>query len=176
MTAKRPMSAKEYDEMQRTEKSVDFISRNVLPRIPEDIRPFFCIKYCRGTKLGQQTLDALVEAILIFGKQVDISKKCTVFIGNSPFRFNIEPCGSFTYEQKPEFMASAIEYNIIFLDFHILSSVSSEVCIASILEEFVHAFLNIPGHPLANHIVCLLYPAVTINDRGEYQVCSRHTL
>lgn len=172
MKTKRPISAKKYEEIKQVEMAVNFIANNVIPKIPENIRPFFRLKYCIGTKLDRQTLDALVKAILIFSSHVNVSKKCTIFIGNSFFRFNIEPCGSFSYKQKQEFMATTInDHNIIFLNFHILSQVSPEVCIASILEEFVHAFMDVPEHPLANHIVLLLYPEVTINSRGEYQAC-----
>jgi hypothetical protein len=173
MPAKKSMTAKEYDESQSTAKAVDYIDRKVIPKIPQNVRPFFRLKYCSGTKLGQKALDALIKAILIFSGHVNVSKKCTIFIGNSPFHFDIRSCGSFSYEQNPEVMATTIlEHNIVFLDFQILSRVSPEVCVASILEEFVHAFLDVPGHPLANHIVCLLYPEVTIDDRNEYQVCA----
>ena len=176
MTIKKSITAKEYEKTQRTAKAVDFIVNNVIPKIPENIRPFFRLKYCEGTKLDQKTLHALVKAILIFSSHVNVSKKCTIFIGNSPFRFNIDSCGSFSYKQKPESMATTItDHNIIFLNFHILSRLTSEVCVASILEEFVHAFLDVPGHPLANRIVLLLYPEVTIDDRGEYQVCLHRT-
>lgn len=172
MTTK--MSAKEYDEMQRTEKALDFLAKKVIPNIPVEIRPFFRLKYCRGTKLPQRTLDALIKAILIFSPHVNVSKKCSIFIGNSPFHFDLTTCGSFSYEQNPDVMATTIvDHNIIFLDFGTLSRASEEVCVAAILEEFVHVFLDVSGHPLANRIVCLLYPAVKLNRRGEYRVCSR---
>lgn len=166
------MNTEEYDKMKHTTDSIAYIKENIIAKIPEHIRPFISLKYCEGTKIAERTAKALVDAILMFIKHVNISKKCTVFIGHSPFRFNVKPVGSFIYEHDSSIMASAIEGNIIFLDFHILSDIpNDDVRAAYILEELVHTFLDVPGHPLANQIVCLFHGKVELNHREEYEEC-----
>ena len=166
------MNAEKYDRMKHTADSIANIKSNIIAKIPGDIRPFIRIKYCEGTKVAERTSKALVKAIQIFIEHVNVSKKCTVFIGHSPFIFKAEPVGSFIYTHNDGIMASAIEGNIIFLDFHILATLPNDsVRVAYILEELVHAFLDVPGHPLANKIVCLFYSKVELNHREEYEEC-----
>lgn len=166
------MNRTEYEKEQKTAHALDYLKREVLPLIPVEIRPFFQLKYCEGAKLPPKPIEALIEAIQVFSSHVNVSKKCTIYLGDSnTFCFNSNPCGRVTYEQKPEFMATTfMGHNIVFLNLQILSQLPLEVCIAGILEEFVHSFFDIQGHPLANHIVLLLYPKVQLNERGEYHV------
>lgn len=168
-----PMDSKRYEQEQKTARALDYLKREVLPRIPAEVLPFFQLKYCEGAKLPPKPIEALIEAVRIFSSQVNVSKKCTIYLGDSDtFCFNLNPCGRVTYEQKPEYMATTIMgHNLVFLNLQTLSLLSPEACIAGILEEFVHSFFDIQGHPLANHIVLLLYPKVRWDEeRLKYQV------
>jgi len=135
-----------------------------------DINPelnAFLQVHCEGIPIESPVIDALIEAIKIINSKIRIDKKYHVLLGRSPFQ--IPTVGTLTYNMEPCTVGIVIEH-FIFIDYSMLIPSPPYERIAIILEELVHALMNVTVHPLAPHIVCLLYPCVTWDDVHEKYV------
>ncbi len=88
-----------------------------------------------------------------------------MFFATSPFMLN-SPTGFLTYEAKED-VINAFLNNIIFIDCNKLMRYNFPLQVACILEELVHALMNVEDEDLVTNIVGLLYSGVKIKD-GKY--------
>ena len=54
------VNGKEYDSIKQTEQALAFIKNNIIAKIPDQLRLFFSIKYCKGTEVFIETANALL--------------------------------------------------------------------------------------------------------------------
>jgi len=143
--------------------------------IPEYLRNLITIDYCDLPTEFHHVLSALKQALEIIEPNVRINKKYSIFIGKSPFKITVPPDGGHIIyspsEKENEYIAFVYDDNI-FIDYSQLSIYPFQVQVALILEEFVHALMNVKHETLVKKIVCyLVYPNVGLVD-GVYQYVS----
>jgi hypothetical protein len=143
-------------------------NKNIIKKIPSRIRPFLKV-YTGALAHDDPVIDALITAIKILNGKIRIDKIYHIFVGHSPF--SLPTPGEFTYKMESTTAGIVIEH-FIFIDFVLLIPYPSFLKVAVILEELVHALLNVTNHPLARQIVSLFYPVVTWNDIQAVYVLS----
>jgi len=136
--------------------------------IPDNLRELFLISSIPLPKPHFDTVEALIESLKIISMKLKINKKYHLVIAKFPFRIPLS-AGTLTYETKGSTINTLIE-NIMFFDFEKLYQYKHQIKIACILEEFVHALMNVQDELLTSHIVCLLYTDISCNDQGQYVI------
>ncbi|MYZ42093.1 hypothetical protein [Schauerella aestuarii] len=138
-----------------------YISAN----IDERFRPFFLISAADIPIAMKDTIDSLCVAVNLFGERVRFRVAKHLVVGGSPFNIELAS-GSLLYTPKKETIHVNIE-EYIFLDVNKAQALSKNIRIATFVEEFVHAFMNITDEDLTAKVVCLIYPQVQFIE-GQY--------
>ena len=145
-------------------------------KIPDEIRSFLPV-ICNielDEELEKENIKALLEAIELINEKLHLNRLVPIIIGKSPFKITLKS-GTFIYAMKTNVINSFAE-NFIFFDFNNMRKLPFPIKVAYILEEFVHAIMNVSEELLTAKIVNLLYPAVSITPAGRYEVYVRHKL
>jgi len=146
--------------------------------IPENIKSFIRVESNPLPEPQIINIKAFWEACNIISKYVEITKVITVIIGTSKFIIDFNG-GNLEYIQKPSAIHTTMFKSLIFLNFEKMpinpSQMLFENRVASILEEFVHALMNINNEDLAHRIVALIYEKVEYID-GKIIPTSNHSI
>lgn len=133
--------------------------KNISKKIPAPMRHF--LKVYTSSNCDPATTEAFIAAVKILNKKIRMDRVYHAFIGHSPF--SLPATGEFSYKMGATNIGIVIEH-FIFIDFVLLVPYPHYLKVAVILEELVHALLNVTNHPLAPQIVSLFYPSVVWND------------
>ena len=136
--------------------------------IPESLRPFIRISQSSLSPACLPVICALSEASKII-ENIMFTPKCVDLIfGSTNFTVNMATSGKFIYTISGD-VINAYFKDMIFIDCDKMLKYPPQIQIVCILEEFVHAFLNVANENLAIGIVALLYDKVKI-ENGQYFV------
>lgn len=128
--------------------------------ISESIRPFFHIGSATLINQALPVIESFWQAVNIFVPKVRLVRPMHVFFGTSPFRIEKENF-DFSYSSKGDVINSVLE-TFIFLDVDKMFRYPKELQIASIIEEFVHGFMNVTDEDLTKEIVSKFYPGIIL--------------
>lgn len=146
---------------------------NDIPNIiPPKFRQFLVIAHYDLPPEFSSIPLAIKEALETIGPNIRINKKYKIFVGKFPFKIPVPPDnGYFIFSASDEYVCAVFD-DYIFLDYSQISIYPFPVQVAHILEEFVHALMNVTDEVLAKSIVrYFLYPRIDIVD-GKYQSAS----
>lgn len=147
-------------------------TEQIIEKIQQDLQPFWGVTSCPVPETHTETIKALIKAIELICKKTKIDKKYHVIISKSPFTVPLSG-GKLIYEAKPETINATIDH-IIFLDLEKLYNHKYQIKVACILEEFVHAVMNVQDECLTSQIVSFLYPEIQLNHLGQYETRENH--
>lgn len=144
---------------------------NGIPNIiPDKFRQFLVIAHYDLPPQFNSISFATKEALVAIEPHIRINKKYKIFIGKSPFEIPTNP-GMMIFHLPEEFVCSVFD-DYIFLDYSQIAIYPFPEQVAHILEEFVHALMNVVDEVFVKNIVrYLLYPRIDIVD-GKYQSAS----
>lgn len=138
--------------------------------IPIEYQPFFKIISKPLISDAEKVADSFIKAIKIFAPNVRLVIPHVVFIGWTPFKCEID---AFEMEFRPkENVINFVAGDYVFIDASKIYSLPAELQIASIIEELVHAYMNVANEDLTKLIVCDIYDRVSFVD-GRYVIVSR---
>jgi len=130
--------------------------------IPEEFRPFFRISSMPAKDAAIPFFEAFWFAIKIFAPKIQLVRPMQTIISTSPFEFELNHC-SFTVTTNKSVINMVAE-NLVFLDVVKTMRYPGAIRVAVILEEFVHAYMNVTDEDLTKRIVTNFYDAVTLVD------------
>ena len=130
--------------------------------IKEIYRPFFLIGSASFNPQVKPVIESLWEAIDIFAPKIKLGKPVHVLLATSPFKVDKENF-AMSFESKGDVINFVVE-SFIFLDAIKMFGYPKELQIASIIEEFVHAFMNVSDEELVKFIVRDIYPKISVVD------------
>lgn len=133
--------------------------------IPEKLRLFFQITSPNLHMIAKPAIESLWYAISAFSKVSRMRKTCAIIIGTQPFSVPIGS-GILSFNPFADTIHVAIE-NIIFLNIDKLLNFPKNIQIATIIEEFVHALMDVKDEDLTSHIVSHIYPQANLIN-GKY--------
>jgi hypothetical protein len=154
----------------------DIISeKEILNGLPEPIRYFLAIGTCRMPRSLEPVIKAFWAAANIINSVTHTKRRIHVLFGQAPFVINLKT-GELRYTPNGEVIHATIE-DFIFLDCIKTHHLPFQIQVACILEEFVHALMQISDENLTTQIVAWLYDGVRIVD-GKYSpvIKTDHTL
>ncbi len=99
-----------------------------------------------------------------------IRRPITIVFGKSPFNISLTS-GDLSYHPRIDVINACIE-NFVFIDCAKILPMPLEIQIATILEELVHAIMNVSDERLTSQIVALIYDGVHLV-QGKYDVAKR---
>ncbi|MBU1298413.1 MAG: hypothetical protein KKG06_00650 [Bacteroidetes bacterium] len=137
--------------------------------IPQSIRPFIAIDALPLPRACSTIIEAFWQATTCIERAIDkrVRNRINVIFAKAPFTLNLTN-GQLVYTPNNEVINVCFEH-IVFLDCEKMSNFKFPIQVACILEELVHAFMNISDEPLVTKLVGLLYEGVRIAD-GKYHV------
>lgn len=139
--------------------------------LPESMRPFVTIDVFEEPKPADAFLDAFRIATHCIAPVIRDMGLLNVIIGISPFEADIKT-GRLLFELKPETIGSTFK-GLIFLDCEKISSLKPQIQVACILEEFVHALMNVGDEAFVMQLVARLYDQVVLNSEGKYSAVAQ---
>lgn len=128
--------------------------------VPEALRSFFLITCEPLSRKAAPVIGSIWEAIKIFAPKIKLVRPMHIVIGVSPFKVEQENF-CFSFSSKGLVINSVLE-TFIFLDVDKMFCYSKELQIATVLEEFVHGFMNVVDEELTKRIVCSFYSEVIL--------------
>ncbi len=143
-------------------------ARDISAKIPDDTRCFLPISSANLLLAMNDSVNALLEAIDIVTGKVKLNQRVHIIIGTSPFTIALSN-GVFSYSTQTQTIHANVE-NFIFLDFNKINQHPHQLKVACILEELVHALMNVKDENLVSRIVQCLYPHISLNGKGQYVV------
>lgn len=136
--------------------------------IPAHLRNLLVIACCNVPSQHQEVAHALKEAISIIDAHVRVTKRYTIFIGTSPFKYH-DGEGGIVFHLPKELTCCVVD-DYIYLDLLRLAPYHYSVKVAMVLEELVHALMNVTDEIFVKEIVCHLFPSVYLTKKGHYWV------
>lgn len=134
-------------------------------RISEKIRPFLITSQNGLPPLFSTVGEAFVEAANIIEPVIYVLRNIDFVFGSSPYKIPTTR-GCIVYETSSETINSYMK-DMIFIDCKKMIKYVYPIQVACILEELVHAFLNVKCEKLAMQIVCNLYNGIKCQN-GQY--------
>ena len=128
--------------------------------------PFFLINSSNLNIGFKPVINSFLEAIELFAPNINFNKTVQIIIGSSVFDVRLSN-STLKLEVKPEVVNLYVE-SMIFIDVCKMLNYGREQQIVAVLEEFVHAFMNVKNEELAAKIVCDIY--------GKASYCNGHYL
>lgn len=123
----------------------------------EEIRSFIAIDAVPLSQSFRPVVEALWTAAQKIMPSIRLRKRINVVLAKSPFVLNLPPVGQLTFIPLGDAVHVTVE-DIIFIDCEKMMQYEFPYQVVSVLEEFVHAFMNVTDEELVKHIVCMLYP------------------
>lgn len=124
--------------------------------LPEPIRPFLSVEAVPLPESFRPLVEALWKAAEKIAATVRLRKRVIVVISASPWNVEFPSVGRLTLTPLGDAIHLTVE-DIIFIDANKMQSYDSAYKQVSILEELVHAFMNVSDEQLVKQIVCELY-------------------
>lgn len=152
---------------------------NGIPNIiPDKFRRFLVIAHYDLPPEFNSIPFAIKKALETIEPNIRINKKYKIFVGKFPFKVPVPPDNGyfiFSASEKPDEYVCAVYDDYIFFDYAQLSNYPSPIQVAHILEEFVHALMNVADEAFAKNIVChLLRPHIVLDEQGRYVLAPLH--
>ena len=140
--------------------------------IPDKFKGFLVIARFDVPDESISVAFAINKALETIESYVRINKLYKIFVGTFPFKIPVPPDNGnfiFTPSDQPNDYVCAVYDNYIFVDYSQVLIYSPPVQVAHILEEFVHALMNVADEVFAKNIVChLLRPHIDLDEQGRY--------
>ncbi len=135
--------------------------------VPVSIRTFIAVDALPLPQTFHSVIEAFWEATKCIEPAIRtrIHGRINVVFAKAPFTLNLSN-GQLVYTPNEEVINVCFEH-IVFLDCEKMMKYKFPIQVACILEELVHAFMNISDEALVTNVVGLLYKGVTILD-GKY--------
>jgi len=133
--------------------------------IPAEFRSFFQIVKLNPDLITLQLAESFWHSIALFGRVSRLSKPCKIILDTSPFCIDLG-VGKLSFLAEEKTYHIAIE-NIVFLDIKKAAMLPQNFQIATFLEEFVHALMDVEDEDLTSKIVAAIYPGIKYVD-GKY--------
>lgn len=133
---------------------------NIILGIPEQWRPTFGIVECKLSPKYKPVIESLWIAIKLFASISRLSTKCKIILGKSPFIVELGANGKLTFTSD-DAINIAIE-NLIFIDVKKLLPLKPRIRVATIIEEFVHALMDVEDERLTSNIVALIHKEIKV--------------
>lgn len=131
--------------------------------IPENMRPFISIESNALPEYQTINLKSFWKACEIISKHIEFNKVVTVIIGNSKFELDFNS-GFIQYIQKQKVIHVTLLKSLIYLNFEKMpidpNKMQYKIRVAIILEELIHAFMNVTDEDLTHKIVVLMYDKI----------------
>lgn len=128
--------------------------------IATEYLPFFQIGSVSFAPIVKPVIEAFWEAVRIFAPKVKLVKPIHVLLGTSPFSVEKEEF-VMHFASKGDVLHFVVE-SFIFIDVAKVIKYPKELQIASFLEEFVHAFMNVKDEDLTKFIVEDIYAGIRV--------------
>lgn len=141
----------------------------VVAGIDEKYRPFLNVAIAELRRPAMPVVEALWEAVRLVAPAVRLIHPIHVLLSKAPFVVPLSN-GTLTFSPRDGVINVAIE-NLVFLDVVKIISYPHEIRVASIVEELVHALMQVADEGLTSHIVALIYSGVVVVN-GQYTVAS----
>lgn len=151
------------------------MTKDKIDKLINDIQPHLSSLLqieCSGVQPDSPTIEALITAIKLLMGKIRIEKTYRIIFSNSKFVIESpdkEDIGLLKFEMTNGTIGTVVE-NFIFIDFTRLIPKPLPIQVAIILEELVHALLNVTDHSLTQLIVSSLYPCVELDTQGKYNL------
>lgn len=124
--------------------------------LPEEIRPFLIVEAAPLPQSFRPLVEALWRASARIAPVIRLRKRVILAISGSPWNIDFPGLGTLTVTPKGEVIHLTVE-DLIFLDANKMQGYDPSYQEVSILEELVHAFMNVSDEDLVKEIVCQLY-------------------
>jgi hypothetical protein len=135
--------------------------------IPAHLQPYFELRHNEIPVDHLSIFNSIAEALTAIDGRININKKYTIILDKSPFELSVCGTNELTCKTDNDTICLVVG-DMIFLDYLKLSSRPPQEKIAIILEELVHAVMNVADETLVKEIVCLLYPQASHNKARGY--------
>ena len=136
------------------------------------MRPFVTIDVLTEPRPVDVFLNAFRTATHIIAPVIRDIKLLNIIIGISPFDIHLKS-GKLNFELNPDTIGCTFN-GLIFLDCKKISSFQQHpIQVACILEEFIHALMNVSDEALVSRIVVSLYGQVVLDNKGRYSVLAQ---
>ncbi len=145
--------------------SKPILAEDLSTGVPDTVRPFVLIDSPALPESCEPIARAFWTAIRAIEPALRVPRQINVVFATSPFTLNM-PTGELRYTPKPE-VINALVNDIVFIDCNKLIGRPFPILVACILEEFVHAWLNIKDEGLTSLVVTQLYTGVRLFE-GKY--------
>ena len=139
----------------------DFIRKGITERF----RPFCSVESQELPDFAMPIIKSFWHATRLISAVLDFRYVVRVFIGVDPFTLNIQR-QVMKLELSPETIAVNL-HNFIFLDCNKLIGIEDPSRTAAILEEFVHAFMNVKDEDITSRFVAILFDEIQFIN-GKY--------
>ena len=144
--------------------------------IPNEFRNLITINQSLVPSESSDVLLALKEALEIIRPKIRVNKRYCIFIDKFPVKIPVPPDGGHIIyspsEKEKEYIGFVYDDNI-FIDYSQILIYPFHVQVALILEELVHALMNVTDEIFVKEIVCYLCPGI-VSVNGEYYYASDH--
>ena len=152
---------------------------NGIPNIiPDKFKRFLIIAHYDLPPEFNSISFAIKKALETIEPTIRINKKYKIFVGKFPIKVPVPPDNGyfiFSVSEKPDEYACAVFDDYIFLDYSQISIYPFQVQVAHILEEFVHALMNVTDEVFVKNIVrYLLAPDIELDRQGRYVLVPSH--
>ena len=129
--------------------------------IPEEARGHFRFVVNAPIPFLPYAFEAFHKAVAAILPSVRLTMPVTVVFGNIPFQVPAQGA-HLVLTPTGDSINMQIE-NLVFLDVIKMSQYPANIQVAAVLEELVHAMMNIPDEVLVKHVVAHLFPGVHFN-------------
>jgi hypothetical protein len=138
--------------------SSDIISASEIQNgLLEEVRSFIAIDAAPLPQSFRPVVEALWTAAQKISTSIRLRKRINVVLAKSPFVLTLSTVGQLTFIPLGDAVHVTVE-DMIFIDCEKMMRYEFPYQVVSVLEEFVHAFMNVTDEELVKQIVCMLYP------------------
>lgn len=132
-----------------------------------EFQSFFQIVKMNTELITWQIVESFWAAVDLCGRVLFLSRPCKIILDTSPFGVNVGN-GILAFTPNDNVYGLAVS-NLVFIDLKKFACLSQNLQIAIILEEFVHAMMDVKDENLASEIVANIYPNIKYIN-GKYVV------
>ena len=129
--------------------------------IPEKARGHILVDAAVLSEGAWPVIHAFWKAMAALLPSLRLTMPVHVFFATTPFEVTL-PNAKFTFALGVGAINMHMN-NLVFIDVPRVAAYPMDLQVAAILEEFVHAMMNIPDEVLVKHVVAHLYPRVSFD-------------
>jgi hypothetical protein len=139
--------------------------------LPEQIRPFLSVEAAPLPQSFRPLVEALWRAAGKIAPTIRLRKRVIIVISGSPWNVDFPNLGRLTLTPLGDTIHLTVE-DLIFIDANKMQLYDSSNQEVTILEELVHAFMNVSDEDLVKQIVCHLHKDFEFTG-GQYRLRQR---